>query len=112
MTRNLVYELGSFLPIHKPSQRPHSVNVTISALANDVQVFDWLAAFQTDYSQFNLNNPNEYFIVKLAAQGYLGKRGVDWIIASGLRPVSATMNTATGSDSTIELSFTGSSLQF
>lgn len=106
MTRDLIYEIGTFLPIDKPSQHPHTVTVTLNGLANDVKLSSWLNKFATD---FDANNPNNLVTVKVSKQG---DAATDWIVASGLRPSTATMNAAVGANSTVDLVFTGASLTF
>lgn len=117
MTRDLIYEVGTFLPIDKPSTHPHNVTVSLNSLANSVQLADWLNKFATD---FNAGNQNNLVTLTVSAQGYLANREADavdrrdvtWITASGLRPTQATLAQAVGANSTIDLSFTGSSLKF
>lgn len=114
MTRDLIYQIGTFLPIDKPSKRPHVVNVTLNSLANSVALNNWLNRFSTT---FDANNTANLIVFKVSAQGPVGQgdkgRGaIDWIVASGLRPGNATLRAGVGANSMIDLTFEGSNLRF
>lgn len=106
LNRDSIYEIGTFDAIEKPVTHPNSVSVSLESLANSVVIQSWLDKF---VSSFDPANSANLVTVKVRRQG---NNTADWIVASGLYPTSDTLNVATGSNSMITLSFTGTSLEF
>ena len=106
LNRDQIFEVGTFDAIDKPVTHPNNVSVSLEALANSVVIQSWLDKF---VSNFDVTNSANLVTAKVRRQG---NATADWIVASGLHPTAATLNAATGSNSMLSLSFTGTSLEF
>jgi hypothetical protein len=113
INRTDIYEIGQFVPYDRVVVYPYSVAVTMNTLANEVPLVNWWSKFVPTYDP--TADCNNQFVIKVrtgSIQTNYGGGGYDMIIASGLRPTQSTLNTAVGANSTVNLSFEGTSMYF
>lgn len=111
INRSDVFQIGQFEPYDRSVQYPYDVTVSINTLANDVRLTNWWDKFVPNYDP--MSDCGGGLVIKVRTQSIAGQAAArDFIIASGLRPTTATLNAAVGSNSTVALNFQGTSLYF
>ncbi len=112
LNRTEIFQIGQFTPYDRAVQHPYNVTVSINTLANDVRLVNWWDKFVPSYDPAS-DACAGGMVIKVRTNG-LDQMGTtrDFIIASGLRPTTATLNAAVGSNSTVVLAFEGTSLYF
>lgn len=112
--RSDIFQIGQFTPYDRSVTYPYDVSVTINTLANDVRLVNWWSKFVPEYDPMSeCSSACGGLVIKVRTLPNLSD-GIarDFIIASGLRPTTATLNAAVGSNSTVSLTFAGTSLRF
>src|SRR3990167_10724160 len=95
INRQDVFQIGQFAPYDRAVVRPYKVSVNLDLLANDVRLINWWDKFRPAY------NPDDDcaagLVIKIRTQPLkddLLATSYDFIIASGLRPTTSTLNVA------------------
>lgn len=111
INRQDVFQIGQFTPYDRSVQYPYNVTVTLNTFANDVRLTNWWDKFVPDYDP--QDDCDGGLIIKVRTQPIAGQANArDFIIASGLRPTTSTLNAAVGTNSTVALTFEGTDLRF
>lgn len=110
INRSEIFQIGQFSPYDRAVVYPYQVTVSINTLANDVQLTNWWDKFVPTYDPMTDCAGGLVIKVRTGANGVAAP--ADMIIASGLRPTTSTLNAAVGSNSTVVLSFEGTSMYF
>ncbi len=112
INRQEVYQIGQFEPFDRTVQYPYDVTVSINTLSDEVNLVNWWAKFIPTYDP--MSDCAGGMIIKVRTNSILGSIAStrDFIIASGLRPTTSTLNNAVGSNATVALNFQGTSLRF
>lgn len=111
--RSDIFQIGQFTPYDRTVQYPHNVTVSLNTLANEVPLVGWWEKFVPSYDP--MTDCGNGFVIKVRTYSLAGSAGAlvrDFVIASGLRPTTSTLNAAVGSNSTVTLAFEGTSLRF
>ena len=114
LSRTDIFQIGQFTPYDRSVQHPYHVSVSINTLANDVALVDWWENFVASYDPMSeCTSACGGLRVAVYTQPLSsGAITLPFIIASGLRPTTSTLNTAVGSNSTVTLNFEGTNLLF
>ncbi len=114
LNRTDVFQIGQFEPYDRSVQHPYDVSVSLNTLANDVRLVNWWDKFVPSYDPMSeCSSACGGLVVKVRTYPIVsGAVSRDFIIASGLRPTTATLNAAVGSNSVVTLAFAGTSLRF
>jgi len=114
LNRTEVYQIGQFVPYDRTVTHPYNVTVTLNTLSNEVELVNWWQKFVASYDPMaECSTTCGSIIIKVRTKPLANDAvGRDFIIASGLRPTSSTLNTAVGANSTVTLNFEGTSLRF
>ena len=113
LNRTDVMQIGQFTPYDRAVQHPYNVTVSINTLANDVNLVNWWQKFVPTYDP--MSDCANGLVIKVRTNSIASAGSVtprDFIIASGLRPDTGTMNIGVGSNSTVVLNFAGTSLRW
>lgn len=116
INRNDIFQIGQFEPYDRSVVYPYNVSVTLNTLANDVSLVNWWDKFVPTYDpSTECDTACGGLIIKImtnnnASHGSSLPR--ELVVASGLRPTTSTLNAAVGSNTTVALTFEGTSLKF
>lgn len=110
INRSEVFQIGQFTPYDRAVQYPYDVTVSINTLANDVNLTNWWNKFVPSYDP--MTDCSAGLVVTLRTGANLGGGNKEMIVASGLRPSTSTLNAAVGSNSTVALTFMGTTLRW
>ena len=108
INRTDIYQIGQFTPYDRAVVYPYQVSVTLNTLANEVPLTNWWSKFVPSYDP-NSDCANG-FVIKIRTGSNLSATPMDLVIASGLRPTQSTLNTAVGSNSTVNLAWEGTAM--
>lgn len=111
INRSEVFQIGQFEPFDRTVQYPYNVTVAINTLSDEVNLTNWWAKFIPTYDP--MSDCAGGLVIKVRTNS-IANAGTarDFIIASGLRPTTSTLNNAVGSNATVALNFEGTSLFF
>lgn len=114
LNRTEIFQIGQFTPYDRSVTHPYVVTVSINTLANDVALVDWWDKFRTSYNPMDacLGGCGGVTIKVMTQPLASGAITREFIVASGLRPTTSTLNAAVGSNSTVVLNFEGTNLRF
>lgn len=114
LNRTDIFQIGQFTPYDRSVTHPYNVTVSINTLANDVALVGWWEKFVASYDPMSeCGTACGSLVIKVYTQPLAsGAITMPFIIASGLRPTTSTLNTAVGSNSTVALNFEGTNLMF
>ncbi len=113
LSRTDTFQIGQFTPYDRAVQHPYNVTVSLNTLANDVALVNWWQKFVPSYDP--MSDCADGLVIKVRTNPIANAATTtprDFIIASGLRPDTGTLNVAVGSNSTVSLNFAGTSLRF
>lgn len=114
LNRTEIFEIGQFEPYDRAVTRPYNVSVSLNTLANEVPLVNWWEKFVPNYDPLSeCDSACGGLKIAVYTQSIAGQAdGREFIIASGLRPTTSTLNVAVGSNSTVALTFEGTDLRF
>ncbi len=114
LSRTDIFQIGQFTPYDRSVTHPYNVSVSLNTLANDVALVGWWEKFVASYDPMTgCSGGCGGFLIKVYTQPLSsGAITREFIVASGLRPTTSTLNTAVGSNSTVTLNFEGTALNF
>ncbi len=111
INRSDIFQIGQFTPYDRTVQYPYNVTVSLNTLANEVNLLNWWDKFVPSYDP--MTDCGNGIVIKVRTQSIAGSSAArDFIIASGLKPTTSTLNAAVGSNSTVTLAFDGDQLFF
>lgn len=111
INRSEIFQIGQFEPYDRTVQYPYNVTVAINTLSNEVALTNWWSKFVPTYDP--TTDCNGGLVIKVRTNSIAGAASArDFIIASGLRPTTSTLNNGVGSNATVALNFEGTSLRF
>lgn len=111
INRSDIFQIGQFEPYDRTVQYPYNVSVSINTLSNEVGLVNWWNKFVPNYDP--MTDCGGGLVIKVRTKSIAGQSlARDFIIASGLRPTSSTLNNGVGSNATVALNFEGTSLLF
>lgn len=113
LNRTDIFQIGQFTPYDRTVQHPYDVSVTMNTLSNEVNLVNWWDKFVPSYDPSAGGNCANGIVIKVRTQSIAGQSAArDFIIASGLRPTTSTLNTAVGANSTVALTWVGTDLRW
>ncbi len=111
INRSEIFQIGQFEPFDRTVQYPYNVTVALNTLSNEVNLTNWWQKFVPTYDPST--DCNGGLVIKVRTSSIAGAGGaVDFLIASGLRPTTSTLNNGVGANATVALNFEGTDLWF
>lgn len=111
INRSDVFQIGQFEPFDRSVQYPYNVTVAINTLSNEVNLVNWWNKFVPTYDP--MTDCAGGLVIKVRTNSIAGQANArDFIIASGLRPSTSTLNNGVGANATVSLNFEGTSLRW